>query len=364
MKYKILHDLISIQTDGSSENHQKCIQYITDYIKKEIPQCIIKPIPTNGKDNLIIGLNIKKLKDIRTGLMLCGHLDVVEGKLQQFIPYADDNKIYGRGTSDMKGAITCYLEMVQYFNTLSYPVIMCFTCDEETNMQGIKDVCVFLKKQNIFPHLTILGEPTNNKLGISSTGIKSYKTIIHGVSAHSSVPNKGVNALYVAAKIVHSLEMIMKKMQSNKLYLNVGSLTGGGNIAVIPDKAEIEWGYRYINEKDVEETMKLYSNIISEIAKEYSETSIETIQTYEFLGYSATNNNQIHQLCHDLEVEQTHLSYTSEAGYLAEIGQSVYLFGCGNIEQAHSDNEFICIDELSAYKQNLRKLTEIYREIL
>ena len=36
MKNKILHDLISIQTDGNSENHQKCIQYITDYIKKEI----------------------------------------------------------------------------------------------------------------------------------------------------------------------------------------------------------------------------------------------------------------------------------------------------------------------------------------
>lgn len=355
MQNHILNDLISIKTDGDAVNYQKCIKYIKEYIRRTSPHGIIKSISTNGFCNLIIGLNVSDLRDIHKGLMLCGHLDVVSGKKQQFSPVIKENKIYGRGATDMKGAIACYLEMIPYFDTLKLPVILCLTCDEETNMQGIKGVCAFLDENNIKPQLTILGEPTNNKLGISSTGIRSYKTIIRGVAAHSSVLDKGVNALFVAAKILQSLEKISQKM-IQKVYLNVGSVYGGGNIAVIPDKAEIEWGFRYTKEADVKKVIRLYDKALALINKQYPATRIETIMTDEFLGYCATDKTQTQMLCENLKIDPMRLSYTSEAGYLAKNGQNVYLFGCGNIEQAHSDNEYIYIDDLMTYKELLRKI--------
>ena len=357
--YKIIDDLISIKTDGSIENHQKCIKYIKKHVKQVNPQCIIQSIPTNGKDNLVIGLNVSELKNIQTGVMFCGHLDVVCGKLNQFEAMIENKKIYGRGVTDMKGAIACYLEIIPYINTLKLPIIMCFTCDEETNMQGIRDICAFLDKNNIKPQLTILGEPTNNKLGISSTGIKSYKTIIHGISAHSSVLNKGVNALFVASKILQSLEKIMRKMLNKELYLNVGSINGGGNIAVVPDKAEIEWGFRYSRKKDAEMVIQLFDKAIAAINEQYPTATIETVKTDDFLGYSASNNEYIKKLSKKLGIETIKLPYTAEAGYLAEIGQNVYLLGCGSIEQAHSDNEYINIDDLIIYQKLLQRLVNI-----
>ena len=355
MLHKILNDLISLQTDGSVATHRQCVQYIKDYIRHQSPQCIIQCIPTNGKDNLLIGFNVAELKDIRSGVMLCGHLDVVGGKAGQFKPTVADGKIYGRGTTDMKGAIACYLNLISYFNTLKMPIILCFTCDEETEMQGIKDVCAFLQKQNIRPQLTILGEPTANQLGIQSTGIKSYKTIIKGISAHSSVPNKGINALFIAAKIVQELEKIAQKAAGEELYLNVGSLSGGGNIAVIPDKAEIEWGFRYSSEESAEKIVRQYQQKIAAVIKQYPTARIETVKTAEFLGYQANDKKQISDFCVKLQIKPTKLSYTSEAGYLAEIGQNIYLCGCGSIEQAHSENEHISIDDLETYQKLLRR---------
>ena len=357
--YKILNDLVSIQTDGSIENHQKCLNYIQEYVQWVNPQCIIKHIPTNNKDNLVIGFNVDKLENIQEGIMFCGHLDVVAGKLPQFEPTIDNKKIYGRGVADMKGSIACYLDILPYLNTLHIPVILCLTCDEETDMMGIKNVCSFLKKQNIHPQLTILGEPTDNHLGIRSTGIKSYRTIIHGVSAHSSVPSKGVNALFVVAKVLQALEIIMNDIQVNELYLNVGSVSGGGNIALIPDKAEIEWGFRYIREEDAIKAIQLYNDAVVNINSQYPTAQIKTIKTDEFLVYSAFDNKYITTLCQKLQIKTKMLAYTSEAGYLGEIGHNVYLLGCGSIEQAHSDQEYIDIDDLTVYKTILHKLAEI-----
>ena len=92
----ILNNLISHQTDNNNEHHNKCLQYIEEYVLKVSPQSIIKYIDTNGKNNLIIGINVEKLENIDKGLMLCGHIDVVSGKLEQFCMKVQDGKIYGR----------------------------------------------------------------------------------------------------------------------------------------------------------------------------------------------------------------------------------------------------------------------------
>ena len=358
--YKIINELVSIPTDGSVKNHQRCIQCIVEYINSSYSQCIIKYIPTNGKDNLIIGFNVEKLQNIQTGLMLCGHLDVVKGHPEQFAPAVNNNKIYGRGVADMKGAIACYLELIAHLNM---PVILCLTCDEETNMQGIKAVCDFLEKRNIKPRLTLIGEPTDNKLGISSTGIESYKTTIYGISAHSSVPHRGINAIFIAARVLEQLEKISFEVQDKEVCLNVGIISGGEDMATIPDKTEISWGFRYTSAKNAQKVMELYDKAVVTVINQYQGAHIETTKTAEFLGYTASNLQETARLCERLNIKRTSFGYTTEAGYLAEIGHNVYLFGPGKIEQAHSDNEYINIDDLMNYLNILKELTGVPRTL-
>ena len=354
----ILKDLVCFQTDGNRDNLQKCMAYVENYIKSACPNSVIVRIPTNGADNLIIGLNVEKLHNIQKGLMLCGHLDVVTGRPEQFIPVLKDGKIYGRGTTDMKGAISCFLSLVPFFGTLNMPVIICLTCDEETDILGIRDVCAFLKANNIRPQLTILGEPTDNKLGICSSGIKSYKTVVTGISAHSSVPQQGVNAIFAAANIIQRLEQTAQKMLSNELYLNVGHITGGENLTKIPNHAEIEWGFRYMNEKDADGVWREYNEIVTEVLSQYPRAEIQTVPTELFLGFTAADTKTADNLCRILHTKTSKLYYTSEAGYLSENGQNVFLFGPSKIELAHADGEYITPADLDAYQTLLQKLAE------
>ncbi|MEE6207137.1 MAG: M20/M25/M40 family metallo-hydrolase [Alphaproteobacteria bacterium] len=354
----ILNKLVGFQTDGNRDNHQKCLAYIEDYIKSECRHSIIEHIPTNGMDNLIIGLNVEKLQNIQCGLMLCGHLDVVTGRSEQFLPVQKDDKIFGRGTTDMKGAVACFLSLAAYFETLNMPVIMCFTCDEETDILGIQDICTFLKNNNIRTLLTILGEPTENKLGIRSSGINSYKTVVKGVAAHSSVPQQGVSAIFAAAHILQQLEQVAQKMLPKELYLNVGHITGGGNLTKIPDNAEIDWGFRYMHKIDAEEVMQKYRQIESEVLAQYPQAHIQTTQTEDFLEFTATDDDLTAEICRLLHIETGKFAYTSEAGYLAQIGQKAHLFGPSSIKLAHTDNEYIILDDLKTYRTQLMSLVE------
>lgn len=354
----ILNNLISHQTDNNIEHHNKCLQYIEEYVLKVSPQSIFKYIDTNGKNNLIIGINVEKLENIDKGLMLCGHIDVVSGKLEQFCMKVQDGKIYGRGSSDMKGAIACFLDLIPFFNTSKTPVIIALTCDEETDMQGIKDVCCFLEQNKIYPQITILGEPTENMLGLQSSGIESYNTTIYGKSAHSSQPKQGINALFVAAKLLNEIEIMTNKMCEHELYLNVGKINGGDNLALIPDKVEIEWGFRYVHNEDKCKVLSLYDTVIEKIKKEYNGSKLSTKSTCTFLGYTANKLELCDLVCNKLNIQTKKLYYTSEAGYLSECGQTVYILGPGNIKQAHTDNEYIQLSDLITYEQLLMKLVD------
>lgn len=355
---KILNELVCFQTDGNRDNHQKCLAYIQDYIKAECSQSVVEHIPTKGLDNLIIGLNVENLHNVKKGLMLCGHLDVVSGRSEQFLPVQKDGKIYGRGTTDMKGAIACFLSLVPYFKELDMPVILCLTSDEETDIMGIRDVCDFLKNNSIRPQLTILGEPTENKLGIRSSGIEGYKTIVTGVSAHSSVPTQGVSAIFVAAHILQQMEQVAKNMLPKELYLNIGHVIGGENLTKIPDNAEIDWGFRYMHKNDAEEVMQEYHKIVAEVLAQYPRSNIQTTQTEAFLEFTAFDKKMTEELCRLLHIEAIKLAYTSEAGYLSENGQNVFLFGPSTIKLAHTDNEYVILDDLNTYRTQLMNLAK------
>ena len=194
-------------------------------------------------------------------LCFTGHIDTVPLGAQPWSvdPFAGeiaDGKIYGRGTTDMKAGVAAFVVAVlQLVPLLSAGpgVVLVITAGEETgcegayHMAGLGDV---LGEAGAI----VVAEPSSNQPWIGHKGALWLTARTTGVTAHGSMPEKGVNAVYKAAHAISKLEdfdfNIARDAVLGKPTLNVGSVHGGLNINSVPDLAEIGIDIRTIPAQD------------------------------------------------------------------------------------------------------------------
>lgn len=194
-------------------------------------------------------------------LCFTGHIDTVPLGAQPWSvdPFAGeiaDGKIYGRGTTDMKAGVAAFvvaaLQLAPLLST-GPGVVLVITAGEETgcegayHMAGLGDV---LGEAGAI----VVAEPSSNQPWIGHKGALWLTARTTGVTAHGSMPEKGVNAVYKAAHAISKLEdfdfNIARDAVLGKPTLNVGSVHGGLNINSVPDLAEIGIDIRTIPAQD------------------------------------------------------------------------------------------------------------------
>ena len=156
-------------------------------------------------------INFKNVKNLYAKLgknspnfCYAGHTDVVPVSkgwaTDPFTATIKDNKLYGRGSCDMKGFIACALAFAPVYSksNLDRDIHFSFTFDEETACQGAPILIEELKKRNIKDGICIVGEPTNMKIIDAHKGCYEYTTYFKGLAGHSSAPHKGVSAVEYA----------------------------------------------------------------------------------------------------------------------------------------------------------------------
>ena len=183
------------------------IKYLSDRLKKLGFNCKILEFKDKGS---------KPIKNLyarigKKGPNICyaGHTDVVpvskNWKTDPFVATLIDDKIYGRGSCDMKGFIACTLAMAPILSNmkLDRDIHFSYTFDEETACQGAPLLIEELKKRNFNNSLCIVGEPTNMKIIDAHKGCYEYTTYFEGLAGHGSSPDKGVNAVEFATKYIN-----------------------------------------------------------------------------------------------------------------------------------------------------------------
>ena len=246
----ILCDLIRIRTDNTVKSNDEFVNYICDFLSHE--NVLFKKVPNPDKNfnNILAGINVKELKNIDTGLVLSGHMDTVSANLSDwktdpFKASIIDDKIYGRGSVDMKHFIAVVLSLIPEIKKARIPVFLFFSSDEETNVQGVRSLISFMKEQNIYPKYALIGEATHFDLCVASRGYIGYKTLIKGVAAHSGDPSLGTNAAYIGAKIISKIEKLNEEYTPKGTSLNVGLAQGGIGRNSVPSEFFIDWEIRY-----------------------------------------------------------------------------------------------------------------------
>ena len=309
------------------------------------------------------------LSEIKPPIVLSGHFDTVPlgNKNWTADPFAGDiydGKIWGRGSSDMKGGLAAMISAsIQVFNNTAPEggIKFIFTAGEELGCLGV---------QQLFKEITdpgkasaiIVGEPTGNLPVIGHKGAIYLNAVTSGKTAHSSMPELGENAVYKAAESILKARDFKFDAEKDPLLgfptINVGKMSGGMNINSVPDHAEFTIDIRSTSLIDHK---KILDKIISEFG---SGTCLETL-----VDLKPVSNDETHpfiQLVYIVcGVDKTDKGYPKTLPYLTDgsVLQRVFnmvptiILGPGQPEMAHQTDEY-------CYIQKLEQAVDIYKDII
>jgi len=365
---KILSDLIAFKTISGEDNNQ-LIDYC-DKILKKFGATSFKTFDEDKKRvNLFATLKAKKSNG-KVPIILSGHTDVVPvskgWSTDPFEAVIKEDKLYGRGSCDMKGFIACALAYAPIFakSELDRDIHFSFTFDEETACKGAPILIQELKKRGLKNGICIVGEPTNMKIIDSHKGCYEYTTYFEGLAGHSSQPHKGVSAVEYAARYVNKLIELRQKLKDrapkDSIFdppystLQIGGIFGGIAHNVIADKCYINWETRPVVKEDgvfLNTELNKYANevLLPEMKKVFSKSSIRKEIIGEIIGFDRVKNSEACEFVSSITGDNSRevVSFGTEAGLFQEIGISTAVCGPGSIEQAHKIDEFIKLEEIN-----------------
>ncbi len=364
---KILTDLIAFKTVSGQDNSE-----LINYCEKILNDLDIETFKVFDDDKIRVNL-FGTLKAKKTNgkkpIILSGHTDVVPvskgWSSDPFTATIKDNKLFGRGSCDMKGFIACTLAYAKIFRetNLDRDIHFCYTFDEETACIGAPLLIKELKKRNIKNGICIIGEPTNMKIIDGHKGMNEYTIHFGGLAGHSSKPNKGVNAIEYASKYVNKLleirKELIKRAPKDCIFdpphstLSIGGISGGIAHNVIADKCKVEWETRPVNKSDADFVTNEIDKFVNEkllpnMKKIFPGSFIKKEIIGEVIGFEKLDESEACEFVTSITGDNSRdvVSFGTEAGLFQEIGISTVVCGPGSIEQAHKIDEFIELNEI------------------
>lgn len=336
---KILSKLISFDT-SSIIGIIKIIEYLQSFLRNKDINFILL------NDEAII-IEPKYLNKSNVDLLFSGHIDVVPAEdkwnTDPFKLFIDNNKLYGRGTTDMKGFIACLLHKIDFFISNKVNFIFCFSTDEETSCQTIYKICNYINNNYEKINLAIVGEPTKNIIYAKHKGCTDVSIDIYGKSVHSSNPKLGINAINLAINQILELNKILNKYNiDNNITSNIGKINGGIATNIVPDYCNFCFDIRSYDYNCVQNILNDFKNSFINNKIKFN---LET--TCNILPLNNTNN----------KFNSKSLNFSTEAGFFQNLCNiSTIVCGCGDIKQAHQVNEFIETEQIEEYCKLLEKI--------
>jgi len=305
-----------------------------------------------------------------TPLCFTGHIDTVPlgatpWTVEPFAGEISDGKIYGRGTTDMKSGVAAFVVAVLRLGrelAAGPGVILVITAGEETGCEGAYHLAGLGDVLGEAGAI-VVAEPSSNQPWIGHKGAIWLTARTTGVTAHGSMPEQGVNAVYKAANAIGKLEdfdfNIARDAILGKPTLNVGTVHGGLNINSVPDMAEIGIDIRTTPGQD-------HATILSNLSG-YLGDGVELETVVDVGGVLTDPANEWMQEVFDImsgilgsRPEAHTAAYFTDASALAPAygGAPTVILGPGEATMAHQTDEYCIVDKIG---EAVEAYTEIAR---
>ena len=289
-------------------------------------------------------------------LTLNAHMDTVNVEGMTIDPFKAeiiDNKIYGRGACDTKASLAIFLWLMKKIsnisdkNKLTRRIEFLATSDEENYCGGSR----YLVENGYKADEMIIGEPTNCQIAIAHRGLMIIKLIAKGACAHASVPDNGENAIYKIVDAISKLRAnwIPKLAREKHKILGhttsaVTIISGGQRVNIIPDSSYALLDTRILPNQNPNQIIDSLKQTIGDLCEIECLTNQPALQTDENIPFV----KQLLSICKSVTGEGTPigLPYLTDACQFAQTGAKCVIFGPGKIEQAHSADEYLEIEQL------------------
>ena len=312
------------------------------------------------------------------GYVLSGHTDVVpvDGQEWSSDPFKAEirgDKLFGRGTCDMKGFVGVALSLLPEIAAapLTRPIHFALSYDEEVGCKGVTGLLDDLKEAGIKPALAIIGEPTLMKVvGAHKAGAVLH-THCHGREGHSSAPEKGANAVMMAGEFVKLLDDMWDALRADAdprfdpphTTLQANMIEGGSAVNILGRYALVTWEYRALPDRDTDAIVRhVRQRSEAEILPKYraraSEAGFTTTVHASYPGLVMDEASPAIALAREVSganAAET-VAYGTEAGHFQRAGIPAVICGPGSIDQAHKADEFVALAELDRCEAFLRKI--------
>jgi succinyl-diaminopimelate desuccinylase len=296
-------------------------------------------------------------KDGKAPLCLTGHLDVVPlgtrpWSKDPFAGETDGDKLYGRGSSDMKAGVAAILLAAKAFSKKlndTPGIVLVLTAAEEGGCVGSKHLAALPKLMGKAGAI-VVGEPTSNYPMVGHKGSIKFHASFKGVSAHGSMPQLGVNAIYKAAKAIQKLEEFQFGVPEHPVMglptMNVGTFEGGSGVNLVPDSATIGVDIRTVPGTN-------HADLLSRLKDLISEGQIEVFADSEAVWTEPHEAwvQRVFEICKPILKEQPEartMPYMTDAANLRKVyaGAPTLVLGPGEAAMAHQTDEYCKLERI------------------
>lgn len=300
------------------------------------------------------------------------HQDTVPADNMTVPPFegiVSDGKVFGRGACDVKGAMAAMLSALEILvkpdSVRRQNLIVGFTVDEEHTFLGVQklaaDLDGMLPNGWSRPFVAVVAEPTGLDLVVSHKGVARWKIVLVGRACHSSMPWDGVNAIFGASYILQALERLANELLLGPkdpvlgpATLSAGMIRGGSAPNIVPDSCEIIVDRRLLPGETPEGATRQLRSALQSALPRQEGLSLQVeepwlkcpplpdsvpIRLRETMLSVAHSHSQ-HSIVRSV-------SFGTDASTLCQGGIPSLVFGPGSIDQAHTKDEWIAIDQLN-----------------
>ncbi len=329
--------------------------FLCDWLRKYGLDCRRQQVQP-GRENV---LSLASGSDRSKTLLLSAHMDTVDVKgmtIEPFEPSVRDGQLYGRGSCDTKGPLASLMLAFRdrvLSGHLPCNLILLATCGEEFNMLGAG---YYARQPDNKLAAAVFAEPTDLNVVVAHKGAIRLKMTCYGISAHSSTPDLGENAIYTMTRAItsvreyaHSLSIQPADALLGHETITVTVIRGGQQINIIPDRCDTQIDWRILPHRNPDHCRHhLHQVLTKEIPPE--KISLELLSAYNSMQTDPSSPViQALLTAADKTIHKRNIttaSYITDAGAFKALNIPTCVFGPGDPAQAHTQSEYIELDQL------------------
>ncbi|MEP1522895.1 acetylornithine deacetylase [Ascidiaceihabitans sp.] len=363
----LLGKLIAYPTVSADPNID-LITFCADLLQTAGAKTTILRDATGKKANLYATIGPQD----RPGILLSGHTDVVPVAGQNWtVPPFEmteaDDKLFGRGTCDMKGFVASGLVCALKAATLDLrtPLHLALSYDEEIGCVGVRSLIDMLAAAPFVPQLCIVGEPTSMRVATGHKGKTAAKVQATGVAAHSALAPTGLNAIHMACDMIGFLRDMQADLSQTGTRdddydvpystVHVGTVVGGTALNIVPDHAEFLFEIRNLaqdNPTDIMSRLEKYrDDYLRDLRIHFKAADITIDITNTYPSLATDPASAVVGLVQSLaQTNQTiKVAFGTEGGLFSQkLDVPTVVCGPGSMDQGHKPDEYVEISQLAA----------------